>query len=112
LFKCDISSLATLLPSQPFHRPVAHEDFSNNTRLFFLSIQLISLKAELSRKQEEVVKAKAQAQAQSINPVPLPKKKTLCTKTNAGVCERAAKDLEDTKEEEDAFKKSRCVYLK
>lgn len=70
---------------------------------------LISLKAELSRKQEEVVKAKAQAQAQSINPVPLPKKKTLCTKTNAGVCERAAKDLEDTKEEEDAFKKSRAA---
>jgi hypothetical protein len=77
-----------------------------------LSFQLISLKAELSRKQEEVVKAKAQAQAQSIHPVPLPKKKTLCTKTNAGVCERAAKDLEDTKEEEDAFKKSRCVYIK
>jgi hypothetical protein len=58
-----------------------------------------------------VVKAKAQAQAQFIHPVPRPKKQTLWTKTNAGICERAAKDLEDTKEEEDAFKKSRCVYV-
>jgi hypothetical protein len=77
-----------------------------------ISFQLISLKAELSRKQEEVIKAKAQAQAQSIHPVPRPKKHTPCTKTNAGVGERAAKDLEDTEEEEDAFKKSRCVYAK
>jgi hypothetical protein len=57
------------------------------------------------------VKAKAQAQAQFIHPAPLPKKKTLSTKTNAGVCERAAKDLEETKEEEDVLKKSRCVYI-
>jgi hypothetical protein len=70
------------------------------------------LKAELSRKQEEVITAKAQAQAQSIHPVPRPKKQTLSTKTNAGVCERAAKDVEDTEEEQDALKKSRCVYIK
>lgn len=70
---------------------------------------LISLKAELSRKQEEVITAKAQAQAQSIHPVPRPKKQTLSTKTNAGVCERAAKDVEDTEEEQDALKKSRAA---
>jgi hypothetical protein len=69
------------------------------------------LKAELSRKQEEVVKAKAQAQANSVHPVLRPKKQTFSTKTNAGVCERAAKDAEDTKQEEDVFKKSRYMYI-
>jgi hypothetical protein len=68
------------------------------------------LKAELSRKQEEVSKAKAQAQAHFIRPVARPKKQTLLLKTNAGVSERAEKDLEEAKEEVDAFKKSRCVY--
>lgn len=77
----------------------------------FHSFQLISLKAELSRKQEEVIKAKAQAHAQFIHPVPRPKKQTLWIKTNAGVSERAEKDLEAEQEEEDAFKKSRCVCV-
>jgi hypothetical protein len=66
------------------------------------------LKAELSRKQEEVVKAKAQAQAKFIHPVSRLKKQI---KTNAGVSERAEKDLEEAKEEVDAFKKSRCVFV-
>lgn len=77
----------------------------------FLFFQLLSLKAELSRKQEEVVKAKAQAQTQFIRPFPRPKKQTLSIKTNAGVSERAEKDLEEAKEEVDAFKKSRCVFV-
>jgi hypothetical protein len=106
VYRHDTSSAAT----QPSHKPTACKDYITLT-ILIVSFQLISLKAELSRKQEEVVKAKAQAQAQSIHPVPLPKKKTLSTKTNAGVCERAAKDLEETKEEEDAFKKSRCVCV-
>lgn len=70
---------------------------------------LVSLKAELSRKQEEVLKAKAQAQAQFIHPIPRPKKQTLSIKTNAGVSERAEKDLEEAKEEVDLFKKSRAA---
>jgi uncharacterized protein YpmB len=69
------------------------------------------LKAELSRKQEEVIKAKAQAQAHFIQSVPRPKKQTLSIKKNAGVSERAEKDLVEEKEDEDALKKSRCVCV-
>jgi hypothetical protein len=77
----------------------------------FLFFQLLSLKAELSRKQEEVVKAKAQAQAQFIHPVPQPKKHTLSIKRNAGVSERAENDSEEGKEEVDVLKKSRYVFV-
>jgi hypothetical protein len=77
----------------------------------FLFFQLVSLKAELSRKQEEVAKAKAQAQAQFIHPVPQPKKQALSIKRNAGVSERGEKDLEEAKEEVDVFKKSRYVFV-
>jgi hypothetical protein len=74
----------------------------------FLFFQLVSFKAELSRKQEEVM---AQAQAQFIQSVPRPKKQTLSIKTNAGISERAEKDLEEAKEGVDAFKKSRYVFV-
>jgi hypothetical protein len=83
--------------------------FLSRTKFYFF--QLVSLKAELSRKQEEVSKAKAQSQARFIHPTAGPKKQTLLIKTNAGVSERAEKDLEETKEEVDAFKKSRCVFV-
>ncbi|XP_069696304.1 coiled-coil domain-containing protein 174 isoform X2 [Periplaneta americana] len=70
---------------------------------------LVSLKAELSRKQEEVNKAKAQAQAHYIRPLPQPKKQTVWTKQNAGVSERGEKDIEEQAEEDDVLKKSRMA---
>ncbi|KAL1131348.1 hypothetical protein AAG570_010966, partial [Ranatra chinensis] len=66
--------------------------------------QLISLKAELSRKQEEVEKAKLKETY--IRPVPKLKKEP---KRNAGVEERSNKDVEITEEEVNLLKKSKEV---
>ncbi|XP_067013476.2 coiled-coil domain-containing protein 174 [Anabrus simplex] len=70
---------------------------------------LVSLKAELSRKHEEVSKAKAAAGSGFIHPVPRPKKETVLTKKNRGVEQRDERDAEERKVEEDAHRKSRAV---
>ena len=75
---------------------------------FIICFQLVSLKAELSRKQDEVKRAKVQGAY--LHPVPKPKKQTIFSKKNAGIAERVEKDTEEQKEEEDVLKKSRWVY--
>ncbi|KAJ9587038.1 hypothetical protein L9F63_019380 [Diploptera punctata] len=67
---------------------------------------LVSLKAELSRKQDEVTKAKVQGAY--LRPFPKIKKQTVWSKQNAGVTERDEKDLEQ-EEDEDILKKSRST---
>ncbi|PSN56568.1 Coiled-coil domain-containing protein 174 [Blattella germanica] len=80
----------------------------NSSRKIEISkASLVSLKAELSRKQDEVNKAKAQGAY--IHPVPRPKKQTIWTKQNAGVSKRDEKDLEQEQEDEDVLKKSRAA---
>uniref|UniRef100_T1HRW0 CCDC174 alpha/beta GRSR domain-containing protein n=1 Tax=Rhodnius prolixus TaxID=13249 RepID=T1HRW0_RHOPR len=65
---------------------------------------LISLKAELSRKQEEIQKVKEQASYTKLPPKP---KKEI--KANPGVDQRNEKDIALTEEEVDLLKKSREV---
>nr|CAD7266393.1 unnamed protein product [Timema shepardi] len=68
---------------------------------------LVSLKAELVRKQAEVHKAKSEAKAHFIHPLPHPKKETVFNKKNKGVGGREERDAEEIKEDEDMHKKSR-----
>ncbi|KAJ4446796.1 hypothetical protein ANN_13494 [Periplaneta americana] len=91
-------------PTIPFYK-----DKYSLSYIDVIGLMLVSLKAELSRKQEEVNKAKAQAQAHYIRPLPQPKKQTVWTKQNAGVSERGEKDIEEQVEEDDVLKKSRMA---
>nr|CAD7578554.1 unnamed protein product [Timema californicum] len=70
-------------------------------------MKLVSLKAELVRKQAEVHKAKSEAKAHFIHPLPHPKKETVFNKKNKGVGGREERDAEEIKEDEDMHKKSR-----
>lgn len=72
----------------------------------YFSLQLVSLKAELSRKQEEVRKAKGLESY-----IKLPSKPKEAVKTNPGVEERKTHDQELLPEEVDLLKKSRYVAV-
>lgn len=67
-------------------------------------LQLVSLKAELSRKQQEVSQAKAHGQL--VRPVK-EKKPTIWSKQNVGVSQRDERDAEQIQEEKDALKNSK-----
>lgn len=76
--------------------------------------QLIGLKAELSKKQEEVQKVTAQSENRYI-PAPVRKEKqTVLTKQNPGVNERIERDNQLDVEEIDLQRKSRYfgVYFR
>ncbi|CAG2067827.1 unnamed protein product, partial [Timema podura] len=76
------------------------------TRFNVSLFQLVSLKAELVRKQAEVHRAKSEAKAHFIHPLPHLKKETVFNKKNKGVEGREERDAEEIKEDEDMHKKS------
>lgn len=72
-----------------------------------MTFQLVSLKAELLRKQEEVQKVKAQEENKFIQCVTKPGKKTVYSKSNQGVEIRNEKDIQEKQEDVDLHAKSR-----
>ncbi|KAK3585520.1 hypothetical protein CHS0354_022929 [Potamilus streckersoni] len=73
------------------------------------SASLIDLKAELYRKQEEFNRQKLQSQNSYVKgkPSSSEKKPSIWSKKNAGVLERAQRDIEEKVEEENVFEKSK-----
>ncbi|XP_063225675.1 coiled-coil domain-containing protein 174 [Bacillus rossius redtenbacheri] len=70
---------------------------------------LVSLKAELARKQEEVNRAKSEAKNTFAKLPSHPKKQTVLTRKNAGVDNRNATDCVEIETDEDDLKKSRAA---
>ena len=70
---------------------------------------LVDLKAELLRKQEQLRKERAQNASKLVHPKPVPKKASVWSKRNAGVLERAQRDLEAKEEAEDILSKSKAA---